>query len=1076
MVTYRSFNDVVLNILSKLRLSQPNLDTKPSSVSRDIIDAFAAQVAEVYDELKNVADIQSIFNLSGADLTNLGTNFGLSRRTGSRSTGTGILTFRSIDTDITIAISSVGRTRGNDSFITTATTSVKTSDANSLRSTANRYTTELQLAGITDNFALEVTFQAQNIGSVGNISSYQLISHNIPNVNGITNITSFTGGSDLESDSAFRSRILSSFIGANTGTALGYRSIILNVSEIIDALVIQPGDPLMIRDGTDVGYDSDGNLIVTEPGSGGRVDIYVMGENPQSGTDSYIYRDQSGLKDPTNSKNNFIMGQNSLTPSTNLTINSRRVYALAADGTVPNQPIISISSVKGSSSGTNFEEEHITSSGITKGNYKIIKDTGSAGGSPFGLDKFAWISNFIELKNENRTKSTFNSVDPLAFTDVIKIPLIQQDIIITDENSYIPSSGSAYITLQHIPVKTVTRVFNLTTGERYVIAEQNPDGNTGDTNTTGKIKISGSTLPKTSDILQIDYIWIHSYDPYIDFDGLKPSQDRLNTNTDSIEWGFSNYIRQEIGTINIETNGLRFIETGFDISKVISVNTFKYESAVVGVNKKLVVSNPIKNIWEIRDNSILGNPEVYNTKANDGVFSNIQITMPSDTIANVNDNVNVLYNLVDYMNIDGYDASGRITGNKIILPTKTLASGTQVLINYVANFDILIPQTNITQLPIIGDSLNGFNNVDGYQPFQNEYSGSSIIKNIRRSPSKLKITSSNIGSNGVLSVVGTTINKVSGVFTVTSKNKIDFASLIRTSEGILSTAAIPSNITVSRVVNLQKVTTNSIGNITAYLTDYSLKNYTLLTNIWDKDDAAIDTTLTRSQMRLGSNQVVVFAVGTKLYAEFYYAKTNDIEQLYFSKDGIKITDKTFGYISGIDRISGFSSNGTVSGNIVVKTFNQPSQNDIYFVDYDYIAPKSGERITINYNYNKALVDGTNEIEEVRPITSDVLVKAAKKVELDVTAYIIVSLNYSTLSETVRQNVANNIASTLNAISLGSILDSSDIINNAYNVDGLDRIRIIKFNKKNTSGSKLSITAQKDEYLAAGIVTVTVESR
>jgi len=47
MVTYRSFNDIVLNIISRLRLSQPNLDTQPSSVKGDIIEANSAQVAEV---------------------------------------------------------------------------------------------------------------------------------------------------------------------------------------------------------------------------------------------------------------------------------------------------------------------------------------------------------------------------------------------------------------------------------------------------------------------------------------------------------------------------------------------------------------------------------------------------------------------------------------------------------------------------------------------------------------------------------------------------------------------------------------------------------------------------------------------------------------------------------------------------------------------------------------------------------------------------------------------------------------------------------------------------------------------
>jgi len=1078
MVTYRSFNDIVLNIISKLRLSQPNLDTKPSSVTRDIIDAISAQVAEVYDELKNIADLQSIFNVTGDDLTNLGANFGLSRRTGSKSSGTGLLTFRSLDTDITIEDGSIGRTRGGDTFVTTAVTSIKTTDSNSLRSTANRYSTELELAGLSDTYAIEVTLQSQNIGSASNISSYQLISHSMPNVNGITNITSFTGGSDLETDGAFRARILSSFIGSNTGTSIGYRSIILNISEILDALVIEPGDPLMTRDGTDTSVDSDGETIVSEPGSGGRVDIYVMGENGQTGTDSFIYRDQSGLNDPTEELNNFIMGQSSLTPSTSLTINTRRVSALSADGLVPNQPIISINSVTGTSSGTNFSKESVSSAGITSGNYKLLKDTGSAGGSPFGLDKFSWISNFIELEDESKTKSKFNSVDPLSFTDVLKIPSIQQDIIITDENSSVISSGSAYMTLNHTPIRTVTRVFNLTTGERYTVADQNPNGESGELNTNGVIRVGGSTLPKTSDVLQVDYIWVHSYDSYIDYDGIEPRIDRLNTNNDSVEWGLANYIRSEIGTIIVESNGSRYVETEFEVSRVLSINTFTTETSVVGSNGNITVSNAVSNLWEIRDNTLAGIPEVYtNTPNGDGVFSNMQITLPSDTIAQTGDSVSAIYNLTDHMNLDGYDSSGRIVNKKITLPTKTLSAGTSVLINYVADFDTLVPQMNITQLPITGDGINGFVSVvDGYQPFQNEYSSGIITKNVRRSPSRIQITAENIGGNGLLSVVGSASNKVTGVFTVTSKDTLDFASLIRTNEGLSSTVSVPSNITVSRVVKLQKVTENAAGNISSFIATYDLKNYAILTNIWDKEEAAIDSTLSRSQMRLSSAQTISFPVGTKFYVEFYYVKTNYEEELFFSRDGTRITNKAFVYISGIDRISGFSSGGTVSGNLIVKTFNQPAQNDTYLVNYNYTAPKNGERITINYNYNKALVDGTNEIEEVRPVTSDVLVKAATKVELDITAYIVVSPTYSDLSETVRQNVANNIASTLNATSLGTTLDSSDIVNNAYNVDGLDRIRIIQFNKTNVTGSKLSIVAEKNEYLAAGTVTVTVESR
>jgi hypothetical protein len=146
------------------------------------------------------------------------------------------------------------------------------------------------------------------------------------------------------------------------------------------------------------------------------------------------------------------------------------------------------------------------------------------------------------------------------------------------------------------------------------------------------------------------------------------------------------------------------------------------------------------------------------------------------------------------------------------------------------------------------------------------------------------------------------------------------------------------------------------------------------------------------------------------------------------------------------------------------------------VDYDYTAPKENERITINFEYNKLLIDATQAIENKRPITADVLAKASAKIELDVDAVIIVTDDFSDKETTVKQDVADNIAATLNASALGTTIDSSDVKANAYNVAGLDRIRITRFNKTGVLGTKLSISAQKSEYLASGIVYVEVEER
>ena len=81
MAIYRSFNDLVISFIEYLRLVQPELDTKPGTVSRDLfIDAPSQQLAEIYSQIRNIANLQSLFSTSGFDLVRLGSNFGVSKK------------------------------------------------------------------------------------------------------------------------------------------------------------------------------------------------------------------------------------------------------------------------------------------------------------------------------------------------------------------------------------------------------------------------------------------------------------------------------------------------------------------------------------------------------------------------------------------------------------------------------------------------------------------------------------------------------------------------------------------------------------------------------------------------------------------------------------------------------------------------------------------------------------------------------------------------------------------------------------------------------------------------------------
>jgi len=188
------------------------------------------------------------------------------------------------------------------------------------------------------------------------------------------------------------------------------------------------------------------------------------------------------------------------------------------------------------------------------------------------------------------------------------------------------------------------------------------------------------------------------------------------------------------------------------------------------------------------------------------------------------------------------------------------------------------------------------------------------------------------------------------------------------------------------------------------------------------------------------------------------------------------TDNIFAIVDTIAISSGFTSGDSQTASLSVTAQNQPQAGTRYNVAYDYIAPKSNERISIRYNENKLVADTTLNIENVRTISSDVLVKSASPILVDATLNIVVSQGFESSSTLVQQNVQDAVTSALNATNLGTIVDASDLIEVAYTVDGVDRIRVIYFNINGLNGSALSIEAEDNEYLQANIVTVNVETR
>ncbi len=1354
MTVIRSQSDIVQNMIELLRVLQPDLDTKPGTVARDLfIELPSSQLSLLYDELANVSNLQSLRFVNGTDLDNLLANYGLSRKSPTKATGLVLLTFSSLPAVVAVNKGDLVTASSGASFTVANGLSVDPANSNLYRSIATKFKTDLDFLGITDPFAVEITVQATTASSTGNIAKYSIVKTTIASVSNITNVFPFSGGADQESDPAYRTRGLAIFSGSNTGTLLGYKNAALVDPNVADALVVGPGDPLMTRDGTIVSQNSDGSFTIISEGSGGKVDVIILGKNLIQFTDGFIYRDKSNQNDPTNTKNLFVLGQ--ITGDENKTVNRRRIDDIK-NGTLPAQPVEEILEVNGSLSGSNFVPKSIDFLGRISGNYELIKDTGVFSGSPFGFDKFHWISNKISLFQEDRIKSKFNGQDTMTFTDVLQIPKIQQSVSIANENSSVFANDRSIIQLLHTPATNVIRVFNVNTGERYTVIDQNVD-DTGSTNTTGRIRISGNTLPTTSDVLQVDYTWVVSFDPFVDFDG-KIIKTNPRISTDSIDWGLANAVRDELAVFTKSTDGAFYSgKTKHPVSVILSAQTFKQANGSVQVVSSgnftgrlsitlLALLDPIDTI----ENIILQNSslEVFNTVNADSVITNSRVVvgpnirynctiiLPSDTPTQANENVVVFYNSTDIFTVG--NSAGNFSGNQITIPSSNtaLVSSTILLrVNYLSNVqdaltvsmpnlptsrlgnsyinnintgftntslsniirhqsfivqkdnlnrlfislnlsstDYILDTTKVSKVISINNAkefwnsdnpgtidvdVNGqyililsginspqvgntvialftvddikrsqpftFNNglieqtiqplqfnsitnkffVDVHQftsgsvsysiidPTSNAVIGTdtgtltdngatatlhgvaiifdnvdellfrkvrisnsstnnnglyditsvntvsnnitisnildnintnqiSIIRlldntelwnntgtlditnnqfilpdntnisvndnvvisifnvdNLRQAPARLSITvADQINNTGIINVSGTTITKVADVIITVINNglKQNTVEAVKKFLSLASFSLIPGTLSLARVVQAERVITTSNDEILSTDITYDILGTSIKDNLFYTNEMIDDNTLSNTEFTLpptSHNLANLPKIGDKLKITFYYSLPADQESLAFTRNGTLYTNKIFGLIDKIFISSGFTS---TSARFILSYFNQPATGSRYQIFYDYLAPKISERISIKYTYNQLITDTTFNIEAARPISADVLVKAAQALLIDITMNIVVKTTFQDSASIVLQNVKDRLTTSINTNKLGDIIDGSDLTTVAQGVDGVDRARILFFNQTGKVGQVLSIIAQNNQFFEANNVVVNQESR
>ena len=1100
MASFRSFSEIVSTMIQRLSLTQPNLDTKPGTVSRDVfVDLPADQISRLYNALSAVSEKQSLATTSGSDLEKLAANYGLSKSPGSAASGIVVFCANSLVSDISIPSGTIVTARNGIQFRTIGNYLMSSSDKNRLSANSSRMRKGLNIAGINTLYALEIPVQAVRVGTAGNVGSLQIVTTELRFPVVVTNLTSMTGATNRESDDSFRAKILSVFTGANVGTSSGYRNSILGADGVVDAMVVEPGNSLMLRDGTETLALDDGSTRILNSGTGGKVDIYVLGRSIEQLSESFIFTDLSGSGNITDERNDFVLGQSN--QDLTRTIEERRLISFST-GTLPAQPVDSLVSVAGSLSGI-LSKAYSDSNGVTRGSYELVKDLNpESGGSPFGFDKLHFISSNKEVMGETIIKPSNYSVDALPFTDISNLDLVYIDINEVAENSKVSISGNRYIQLLHKPVVKVSKIQNKTTGETYSVVSQtlNADG----LNETGIVQISGKTYPTVADILSCNYTWRHSFDRYIDYatDGIGQFKDNLSS--DSVDWTSTGGVESETAFLTKSNDNLLYqVQLSSVVNKINSIYLKKTTTVTASIVQNAdaqptlgavipLTEDSINDMISIKRNS--DGLELYNTKAGDGSFQSRTIYFPSDSPAILGDSVIVSYNKTELYDVDGGD--GSFYNSIAVLPSDTVLDlnnilsavesaylgGDEVYVKYVAAAAGIVPSTAFSSLPITGNDTNNslFSNVSfpafsTNQPTNFSYSLGSIRSINRFGPTKIKVDVSGISTSGKIKIAGTTLNRyvlnlTSGISR--SGNTFNLETELKKALGVNS---IPSTVGIGRIDKVVTITSSGAENEEFDVIGYSIANPTYHLG-WAQSNPSLNN-FTFTLPSTPVNNSIVTSSGDVIRVTILVYNTSAFEELYFNLSGSRITENRFARINNISVSSGFrSSSGNLVGSLIASAACQPNSGSTYLVDYKFSSPKEGERITVTYNINRVIIDATTTIESVRPVTADVLVKEASEILVDVSGTILINDDALADTNKIIENVINAVSVLLNTSKLGSTVDYSDIISVAAAESGVDSVNISLFNESGMFGRKAYIKALDNQTISPGSILFDAVSR
>ncbi|MGH7974973.1 MAG: baseplate J/gp47 family protein [bacterium] len=272
-----TFSQIVQSMITFLQGSRPDIATQPGSVVNDVVISTVANQlsaqngtdSSVYSSIQYIQNLQAFVNNAAtilpADLDAIGNNYGLTRLPGTQATGTLTIRIRNYTTSspiITVPSGTVVSTLSTSSspavsFSTTATVTFTPSLA------------PFYFNPVSGFYEQTAPIVCQTIGTVGNVAANtitSLIGSGL-GVDAVTNTTATFGGSNIESNVVFASRIQIKLEGNNIGTANGIISLVDTNPNVTQSIIVGPNDPAMIRNqyGGSVNVYIRGQVLVTTP-------------------------------------------------------------------------------------------------------------------------------------------------------------------------------------------------------------------------------------------------------------------------------------------------------------------------------------------------------------------------------------------------------------------------------------------------------------------------------------------------------------------------------------------------------------------------------------------------------------------------------------------------------------------------------------------------------------------------------------------------------------------------------------------------------------------------------------------